>query len=52
MPAPGPVQDDYGCGDSFAAGLMLGLARGLSVLDAAAIGAEIGAQVSTRAGAP
>ena len=52
VPAPGPLQDDYGCGDAFAAGMTLGLARQLSVLDAAAIGAEIGAQVSTRAGAP
>jgi ribokinase len=52
VPAPGPVQDDYGCGDAFAAGLTLGLARQLSVPAAAAIGAEIGAQVSTRAGAP
>jgi ribokinase len=52
VPAPGPIQDDYGCGDAFAAGMTLGLARQLSVLDAAAIGAEIGAQISTRAGAP
>ncbi len=52
VPAPAPVQDDYGCGDAFAAGLTLGLARQLSVLNAAAIGAAIGAQVSTRAGAP
>jgi ribokinase len=52
VPAPVPVQDDYGCGDAFAAGLTLGLVRKLSVLDAATIGAEIGAQVSTRAGAP
>jgi ribokinase len=52
VPAPGPVQDDYGCGDSFAAGLTLGLARDLTVLAAAAIGAELGARVSTRAGAP
>lgn len=50
--APGPIQDDYGCGDAFAAGLTLGLARGLSVGEAAAIGAQAGAQVSTRAGAP
>lgn len=52
VPAPGPVQDDYGCGDAFAAGLTLGLARRLSVSAAAAIGAQIGARVSTRAGAP
>lgn len=52
VPAPGPIQDDYGCGDAFAAGLTLGLARQLSVPEAAAIGAGIAAQVSTRAGAP
>ena len=27
-PLPGPVQDAYGCGDCFAAGLTFGLARG------------------------
>lgn len=49
---PGEPQDDYGCGDSFAAGFTFGLARGLSVLDAAAIGAERGARTLTLAGAP
>jgi ribokinase len=52
VPAPGPVRDDYGCGDAFAAGLTLGLARGETLAAAAAVGATIGAEVSTRAGAP
>ncbi len=52
VPAPGPEHDDYGCGDAFAAGLTLGLARHLNVPEAAAIGAERGAHVSTRTGAP
>lgn len=51
-PLPGEPKDDYGCGDSFAAGLTYGLARGLPVLDAAAIGAERGAVALTRSGAP
>jgi ribokinase len=51
-PLPGEAMDDYGCGDSFAAGFTYGLARGLPVLDAAAIGAERGALALTRAGAP
>ncbi|HZL54834.1 MAG TPA: PfkB family carbohydrate kinase [Solirubrobacteraceae bacterium] len=47
-----PIQDDYGCGDSFAAGFTLGLARGLSVAAAAELGARAGARMLTRAGAP
>ena len=50
--APGPVVDSYGCGDSFAAGFTYGLASGLSVKEAAALGARRGALCATRAGAP
>jgi ribokinase len=52
VPAPGPPEDDYGCGDSFAAGFTFGLARGEPVLEAARIGAERGARMLTVAGAP
>lgn len=48
---PGPVADAYGCGDSFAAGLTVGLARGQSVAAALALGAERGARALTRRGA-
>jgi ribokinase len=51
-PPPGAVLDSYGCGDSFAAGLTFGLAGGLSVEEAAALGARCGALCLTRAGAP
>jgi ribokinase len=49
---PGEAQDAYGCGDSFAAGLTFGLAQGMSVPDAAAVGAQCGARMLTRVGAP
>lgn len=49
---PGPPRDDYGCGDSFAAGFAFGLAQGLSVGDAAALGAERGALTLTVTGSP
>ena len=52
VPPPGPPADDYGCGDSFAAGFTFGLAAGMSVLDAAAAGAEQGARTLTLVGAP
>jgi ribokinase len=48
----GPVRDSYGCGDSFAAGFTYGLAQGLGPADAARIGAEFGARMLTRVGAP
>ncbi len=48
---PGPVQDTYGAGDSFAAGLTYGLAEGLPVEDAIALGARTGAGALTRRGA-
>jgi ribokinase len=51
-PPPGPVRDTYGCGDSFAAGFTLGLARGDTVEDAVAFGAELGARCVTVLGAP
>jgi ribokinase len=44
--------DTYGCGDSFAAGFTYGLAAGMSVADAAHVGAERGAICLTRQGAP
>lgn len=49
-PIPGPVADAYGCGDCFAAGLTYGLARGLPVDEAVAIGARCGAMVLTSKG--
>jgi ribokinase len=48
----GPVKDAYGAGDSFAAAFTLGLAEGQGVAAAAALGAEVGARMLTRAGAP
>jgi len=44
---PGPVVDTYGCGDSFASGLAVGLARGLGLDDAVALGAQAGAACCT-----
>ena len=44
--------DDYGCGDSFAAGFMYGLAQDRPVAEAARIGAEWGARALTVFGAP
>ena len=51
-PAPGRKVDDYGCGDSFAAGLMYGLAQGLAMAQAARVGAEWGAEALAVAGTP
>lgn len=51
-PLPGPPRDDYGCGDSFAAGFMYALAQGHSVAEAARTGAEWGARALTVPGAP
>ena len=50
-PLPGPVEDAYGCGDCFAAGLTFGLAAGWSTEDAVALGARCGAAVLTGRGA-
>jgi ribokinase len=50
-PLPGPAVDAYGAGDSFAAGLTFGLAKGLSPQDAVVEGARRGAEAMTRRGA-
>jgi ribokinase len=49
---PGPPRDSYGCGDSFAAGFTLGLAKGATVQEAATLGARLGAECLARIGAP
>ena len=49
-PLPGPVEDAYGCGDCFAAGVTYGLAEGRSLDDAVALGARCGAAVLTGRG--
>jgi ribokinase len=51
-PPSGPIRDAYGAGDAFAAGFLFGLAEGRSVAAAAALGAEAGARMLTRRGAP
>jgi ribokinase len=50
-PLPGPAVDAYGAGDSFAAGLTFGLAKGLSPQEAVVQGARSGAEAMTRRGA-
>ncbi|MBA3347987.1 MAG: ribokinase [Actinobacteria bacterium] len=40
---PAEIQDAYGCGDCFAAGLTYALARGLETIDALALAARCGA---------
>jgi ribokinase len=47
---PGPIEDSYGCGDSFAAGLTFALARGDDQADALAFAAKCGAAVLTGRG--
>ncbi len=42
---PGPIEDSYGCGDSFAAGLTFALARGDAPADALVFAARCGAAV-------
>jgi ribokinase len=49
-PVPGPVEDTYGCGDSFAAALTFALARGDAQDDALAFASECGAAVLTGKG--
>jgi len=51
VPPPGPIQDAYGCGDCFAAGLTYALAEGHTMDDAVALGARCGAAVLTGRGA-
>jgi sugar/nucleoside kinase (ribokinase family) len=48
---PGPIVDTTGAGDSFYAGLLTGLLRGLSVEDAGRLGAATGACCITGLGA-
>lgn len=50
-PLPGPPVDSYGAGDSFAAGVTVGLARGLDLDGALALGARCGAHCLTGRGA-
>ena len=50
-PVPGPVEDAYGCGDSFAAGLAFALADGLETDEALAFAARCGAAALARRGA-
>jgi ribokinase len=50
VPPPGPLADTYGCGDSFAAGFIFGLATGSSLGDAVALGARAGAACATGRG--
>jgi ribokinase len=50
-PLPGPIEDAYGCGDCFAAGLTYALAEGRSMEDAVHAGARCGAAVLTGRGA-
>jgi ribokinase len=47
---PGPVLDAYGAGDSFAGGLTVGLAMGLDLPAACALGARCGAAALTARG--
>ena len=47
---PGPIEDAYGCGDCFAAGLTLALGEGKPLEDALAFGAERGAAALARRG--
>ena len=49
-PLPGPMVESYGCGDSFAAGVVTGLAARLSLAEAIALGAQCGAACATRFG--
>lgn len=49
-PLPGPVEDTYGAGDSFAAGLTFGLGAGLRPEQAVEIAARCGAAVLTGRG--
>jgi ribokinase len=47
---PGPPVDEYGCGDSFAAGLTYGLGAGMAMADALDLAARCGASCLTGRG--
>ncbi|WP_370631109.1 PfkB family carbohydrate kinase [Synechococcus sp. MU1642] len=49
-PLPGPIVESYGCGDSFAAGVVTGLAARWTLANAIALGAQCGAACATRFG--
>ena len=49
-PLPGPMVESYGCGDSFAAGVVTGLAARWTLANAIALGAQCGAACATRFG--
>jgi ribokinase len=49
-PLPAAVEDAYGCGDCFAAGIAYALAQGLPADEAVALGARCGAAVLTGRG--
>ena len=49
-PLPGPFVESYGCGDSFAAGVVTGLAAQWPLAKAIALGAECGSACATRFG--
>ncbi len=49
-PPPGPIEDAYGCGDAFAAGLTFALALGQEQTEALAFAARCGAAVLTGRG--
>ncbi len=49
-PKPGPVEDTYGAGDCFAAGLTFALGRGDEPREALALAARCGATVVTGRG--
>jgi ribokinase len=50
VPMPGPIEDAYGCGDSFAAGLAFGLGEGRDIDSALALAARCGATCMTGRG--
>jgi ribokinase len=50
-PLPGPIEDAYGCGDCFAAGLTYALGEGRPLEEAVELGARCGAAVLTGRGA-
>ena len=49
-PLPGPMVESYGCGDSFAAGVVTGMAAQWPLADAIRLGAQCGAVCATRFG--